>query len=418
MNKISPLSNNQYAYLQRSFHSWLNVAEGGKRGGKNVLNTLAFALSLEEHPDKLHLIAGVTVAAAKLNVIDCDGYGLANYFDGRCREGEYKKRDALFISTRTGEKIVLISGVGKDGEERKIKGNSYGMVYITEVNECHPNGIQECFDRTLASKDRKIFHDLNPKAEGHFYYTDILNFHEEKQKDNPDYGLNYGHFTIADNLSMTQKQVDEAINTYDHKSVWFFRDILGNRKQTEGLVYSNFNADLHVVKSEPRNYTKYQVSIDYGTFNPFCGLLWGLSNGVWYCVKEYWHNGRDNAGQKDDGQYYDDLLKFIGNIKIDRMLVDPSASSFITHARHRGNFDVIHAKNDVLDGIRSTQTALNKGLIKINDCCKNLIKEFGLYSWNEKAEQDEPIKENDHAMDACRYFVFTNKIAIPERDRR
>ena len=39
---------------------------------------------------------------------------------------------------------------------------------------------------------QKGIHDLNPKAEGHWYYENILNLHEKKQNENPEYGFNYG----------------------------------------------------------------------------------------------------------------------------------------------------------------------------------------------------------------------------------
>ena len=173
MNRPAPLSERQYEYMQRCINSWFNVAEGGKRGGKNVLQTLIFCSLLETHKNKIHLVAGVSNATAKLNILDCDGYGLLNYFEGRCREGKYKDRDCVYVQTKTGEKIVLVSGGGKDGDEKLIKGNTYGMAYVTEANECHRKFLKEVFDRTLSSTDRKIFHDLNPKEEEHWYYTEI-----------------------------------------------------------------------------------------------------------------------------------------------------------------------------------------------------------------------------------------------------
>lgn len=118
---------------------------------------------LENHPNKLHLVAGVSSATAKLNILDCDGYGLLNYFEGRCREGKYQNRECVYVMTATGEKVILVSGGGKDGDEKYIKGNTYGMAYVTEANECHPKFLKEVFDRTLSSTDRKIFHDLNQK---------------------------------------------------------------------------------------------------------------------------------------------------------------------------------------------------------------------------------------------------------------
>ena len=89
------------------------------------------------------------------------------------------------------------------------------------------------------------------------------------------------------------------------------------------------------------------------------------------------------------------------------MFVDPSAASFIAALRKRG-IVVYHAKNAVLDGIRFTATLLNKGSILFRPGCKNTIQEFSLYSWKPDTTEDEVIKENDHCMDAMRYFCYTH----------
>ena len=240
MNYPAPFSENQSAFFWRCFDNWFNVAEGGKRGGKNVLITMAYCAILEKHPSKLHLVAGVSTTTARLNILDCDGYGVSNYFEGRCREGQYKNRDCLYVNTPTGEKIILVSGGGKDRDERLIKGNTYGTAYITEANECHPNFIKEVFDRTISSPDRKVFHDLNPKAPGHWYYEDVIGFHEQQQLTDPDYGYNYGHFDISDNMSISDAQLRKILKTYDKNSVWYKRDILGQRCPADGLVYQYF----------------------------------------------------------------------------------------------------------------------------------------------------------------------------------
>lgn len=96
------------------------------------------------------------------------------------------------------------------------------MAYITEANECHPKFLKEAFDRTLSSRNRKIFHDLNPKEEEHWYYTDILGFHEKKQADNPLYGYNYGHFTLVDNMSLTNHQIRKLLGTWGCREIAIF----------------------------------------------------------------------------------------------------------------------------------------------------------------------------------------------------
>ncbi len=253
MNKQAPFSANQKAFYDRALRSWFNVAEGGKRGGKNVLTTMAFCRRLEEHPNKLHLVAGVSIATAKLNILDCDGFGLLNYFSGRCKEGKYKNRDCLYVQTPAGEKIILVSGGGKAGDNKLIQGNTYGMAYVTEANLCHQDFIKEVFDRTLSSDDRAIFHDLNPKAPGHWYYVDVLAFHEAQQAANEKYGYNYGHFTIADNMSVSDEKLRKTIATYDKQSVWYERDIKGRRKAAEGLIYRAFadNPEAFTIDEAP-----------------------------------------------------------------------------------------------------------------------------------------------------------------------
>lgn len=410
MNIPAPFSENQMRFFWDCFDHWFNVAEGGKRGGKNVLITMAYCTILEKHPSRIHLIAGVSTATARLNILDCDGFGLKNYFEGRCREGVYQNRDCLYIQTATGEKVVLISGGGKAGDEKLIKGNTYGTAYITEANECSKIFIQEVFDRTLSSPDRKIFHDLNPKAEAHWYYQDVLNFHEEKLKANPDYGLNYGHFTIADNMSISDDQLRAVLATYDRKSVWYARDILGQRKMAEGLVYPMFSMEKHVVKGviPYSSRHRYYVSIDYGTVNPFAAGLWDFdpASHKAIMIRELYYRG-GSANRTDNEGYYRLLKRLIGDIKIEYIIIDPSASSMIETIEKYAEWLVVRADNDVLNGIQDVTKYINMGLLLFHESCKETFKEFNQYSWDEESGEDAVIKEFDHSMDMIRYFCRT-----------
>ena len=409
MNIPAEFSQNQLEYFRRSLSAWLNVAEGGKRGGKNVLNCISFCTRLEKHPERLHLVAGVSVAAAKLNIIDCDGYGVKNYFAGRCREGIYKNRECLYVDTVTGEKVILISGGGKNGDEKLIKGNTYGAAYITEANECSELFVNEVFDRTLSSVDRSIFHDLNPKGAGHWYYKRILEFHEARQAENSEYGYNYGHFTIADNFSISDEQLRKIIGTYDRRSVWFQRDILGLRKTPEGVIYDMTTAENFYNEEQKPPFFGYErfIAVDYGTTNPCIFLDVYDGGGVVYVDNEYRWDSRTEREQKTDAQYAEELERFIGNNRRCEIIVDPSAASFIAELRNR-DFFVVPAKNEVISGIRKVSSLLAKNKIKINRRCVGLIEELGLYAWDEKAArngEEKPIKEHDHALDALRYYV-------------
>jgi len=102
-------------------------------------------------------------------------------------------------------------------------------------------------------------------------------------------------------------------------------------------------------------------------------------------------------------------MEFVGDLKITKIIVDPSAKSFITALKQHG-FSVKEAKNDVLDGIRNLANALVNNMIKYNDCCIETFREFSSYMWDAKAAdrgEDKPVKQNDHQLDADRYFVNT-----------
>lgn len=410
----APLCEKQSQYIRRSLDCWLNVAEGGKRAGKNVMNIIAWAATLENHPNKLHLAAGVSISAVKLNILDSDGLGLTHIFKGRCREGTYKDRDALYIKTRTGEKIVLIAGGADNGSEAKIKGQTYGSVYITEANECCEAFVKECFARTLSSKDRKIFMDLNPKGPQHWFYVDLLNFYDKSFAEGLITGYNYGHFTVLDNLSMSDQQLRDLLLSYDRKSFWFVVDILGLRTAPEGVIYDMWSATENTYDAPPaegwKSVCTHYVGIDYGTSNATAFLDTWDDGTTYWIDREYYYDGRKERKQKTDEQYADDLDAFLDGNRDAIIVVDPSAASFITVLRNRG-YMIKEADNAVRDGLRVVSTLMNKRLIRVRaDACPNLIREISGYVWDEKARmrgEEQPVKVDDHACDALRYVIKT-----------
>ena len=417
-NIPAPFTENQVDYFRRSLTSWFNVAEGGKRGGKNVLQVLAFCTALQTHPNRLHLIAGVSQANARLNIADCDGYGLLNFFEGHCREGKFKDKPAIFVQTPTGEKIILISGGGKDGEEKYIKGNTYGMAYITEANECHPNFINEVFDRTLSSSDRRVYHDLNPKDENHWYYTDVLSHHEEMQRKDPEYGYNYGHFTIADNLSISDDKLRKNLKSYKKGTVWYRRDILGERCAAEGLVYPMFvdNEDDYYIEVEdvPKRDLGYIcVGQDFGgnkSKHTFCASAITRDYRYIYVLASEEHSATGTS-VKDVEKALD---QFCGRIEalyghIDYVFADSAEQTIINSERQSTKWNIRNSvKNEIVDRIRATDIFLTTKRLKIvKSQNASLIAAMRSATWDPKATDDRrldiPGTTNICPLDAFEY---------------
>ena len=259
-------SEKQRDYLTRCQSATYNFAEGAVRSGKTVCNILAFARALEHPPDKLHLATGVTIAAAKLNLGDCNGFGLEHLFRGRCRWGRYHDNPALFTETATGTKIILFAGGGKADSYKRIRGNSYGMWLATEVNKHHLADddtcfIQEAFNRQLAAKDRRVFWDFNPDYPRHPIYTKYVDAFVKEGLN-----VNYMHFTIFDNPSVGKKQLESILRQYREGSVWYRRWILGERCAAEGLIFPQFteNPDRGICDVPPDDIAFVSLGCDYG----------------------------------------------------------------------------------------------------------------------------------------------------------
>ncbi|MDE7390820.1 MAG: PBSX family phage terminase large subunit, partial [Lachnospiraceae bacterium] len=152
---------------------------------------------------------------------------------------------------------------------------------------------------------------------------------------------------------------------------------------------------------------RFVISCDYGTVNPSSFGLWGLVGDVWYRLCEYYYDSRAMGSQKTDEEHYASLCELAGDRRIEKVIVDPSAASFIQTIQRHNRFNVQSADNRVIDGIRMTSTALRDGKIKICNTCADSMREFGLYRWDDNGVKDCPVKENDHAMDDIRYFVTT-----------
>lgn len=260
-------------YIKRSANCMYNIAEGAIRAGKTVDNVFAFAYELKTTKDKLHLATGSTVANAKLNIGDANGFGLEYIFRGQCRWGKYKDNDALFVrgpSTRGKQRIIIFAGGAKADSFKKIRGNSYGMWIATEINLHHDNTIKEAFNRTAAASKRKFFWDLNPDNPNAEIYTEYIDKYERKAKLGKLLGgYNYQHFTIDDNINISEQRRAEIKSQYDATSIWYKRDILGQRCIAEGLIYRIFAENYKMyawTDALPRN-LNIIIGVDFGGNN-------------------------------------------------------------------------------------------------------------------------------------------------------
>ncbi len=257
------------AYMRRALTCTMNVAEGAVRSGKTVDNVFVFAHLLETTPDRLHLATGATGGTAKVTLGDCGGFGLEAIFRGRSRWHSYKGCDAMTVMTPTGEKTVLFVG-GKNADAYKhIRGLSIGMWLATEINLHHPTFIREAFSRQLAASERRIFWDLNPDTPSAPIYRDYLDRYASMTTAgqlSPHF-FNHERFTIFDNAAITPERLREIVAQYEPGSLWYRRDIEGQRCAAEGMIYTRFADDpaaFSVSREEVPPLAFASVGVDFG----------------------------------------------------------------------------------------------------------------------------------------------------------
>ena len=235
-------------YIRACRDCTYNILEGAVRSGKTIDNVFAFAHELKRTPDKIHLASGSTLGNAKMNIGDANGFGLEWIFRGQCRWGKYKGMEALIIQgpdTNFRQRIVIFAGSFKADSYKAIRGNSYGMWIATEINLHHDNFIKEAFNRQLAAVNRKIFWDLNPEHPKAPIYKNYIDVYAEKAAAGTLLGgYNYRHFDIFQNATIPQQRLQEIISQYDEGSIWYIRDILGQRTIAEGLIYQKIATSI------------------------------------------------------------------------------------------------------------------------------------------------------------------------------
>lgn len=392
------------------------IADGAIRSGKTVSMSLSFVMWAMETFNGQNLgMAGKTIGSFRRNVV----FWLKLMLKSRgYKVTDNRSENMLIIRRGERENYFYIFGGKDERSQDLIQGITLAGMFFDEVALMPQSFINQATGRCSVDGS-KFWFNCNPAGPFHWFKTEWIDKAKEKN-------ILYLHFTMDDNLSLSEAIKARYRSMY--AGVFYQRYILGLWCIAEGLIYDMFRQEDHV-KSIRAFFNMLTagnryVSCDYGTQNATVFLLWNKGKDKkWYCIREYYYSGRQESKQKTDSEYADDLIGWLEGTKVNAVIVDPSAASFIAELRKRG-FSVIKANNDVQNGIRLVSQLLQLHMLVFSDSCKNTIREFATYAWDEKAAErgeDKPIKTEDHCMDAVRYFCMTylyRLASIRERIKR
>jgi len=384
-----PLSPKQLDCIYNS-SARLNLVDGAVRSGKTIATIIAWLAFILNAPSGDLLMAGKTERTLVRNVLN-----IVHLIVG---DKHYRINRGEGEATIFGRRVYIV-GANDERSEGKIRGLTLAGAYCDGLS-LFPESFFAMLLSRLSVPGAKLLGTTNPDSPYHWLKVnyidraDILN-------------MKVFHFRLEDNLTLSQEYID-ALKT-EYTGLWYKRFIQGLWVQAEGAVYDIWDEDKFVVDTVPKC-DRYCIGIDYGTSNPTVFVLLGEKDGVIYVVDEYYWDPSATGKQKTNVEHCDDLITFINNskVRIDRVVVDPSAASFKVECERRG-LNLQDADNAVVDGIRRVASLLGQDQLYVHRSCENVRKEFASYVWDAKAQakgEDKPVKQNDHSMDALRYGIM------------
>lgn len=383
--------------------------DGGARSGKTWLIML-------------HLIAHATRApGAKIVCLrKCKSHVRSKLWEETLKPmlrnvAGWELKEAVLEAHHSNGSVIFFDGLDDKERAEKILGGEYVVIFVNEAVQISHNVAmllmtrlsQNVVDINGVAVPQKIIYDTNPRHPRHWLHRmgvqRICADKDEPLKDSGKWGriqwTPYDNPHLSEEYRATLDALPDVLRRRMRDGVWC---------DNEGLVYDTFNEDIHVIEAMPagwETWPRYRA-VDFGYTNPFV-CLW--------------------ASQDNDGRIYIYKERYITGVTATEHAREISKERGMfewTVADHdagdRADFEqqgIITRRADkrVSTGIQRVQMRLQtagdgKPRLYIHSSCVNLIKEFYAYSWQPASEgrnaKEEPVKENDHALDALRYMIM------------
>lgn len=308
---------------------------------------------------------------------------------------------------------------GLDRPEKVLSGERDGF-YINQAEELSLDDYETVTTRATGrgavTKYPMVFGDCNPGSPSHWIINrPSLKVLYSRHEDNPSLYDDNGVLTAQGHRTMA---VLDALTGIRHK-----RLRLGLWVAAEGLVYEEFDRALHLKDPFPipREWRRIRV-VDFGYTNPFVCQWWAIDgDGRMYLYREIYQT------RTEVDVLAKEIIALSAGEHIEETIADHDAGE--RAILHRNGIPTTPAKKDVKVGIQAVQARLKKAgdgkprlfvmentLYRADEELRtqrkplNAEQEFGNYMWHKSADgkpnKEEPVKVDDHAMDALRYAVM------------
>lgn len=409
-------SKKQAGIISAPYKHCLEVEEGTPRSGKTTAVVARAAWFWWNTPDRNHMVLAYNQEQAYRLVIDCDGLGLLHIFPGLCEQKSDRFGNHILLHTPSGDKRIYYKGGGKADSHKAFTGLSLGSVFFCEINLLHMNAIQEAFRRTMAAEIRWHIADLNPPAPNHPVIEEVFDVQDTL----------WTHWTPEDNPALTEERKQELFETLSKSKYLLARDWYGQRVIPEGVIYSMFDPDKHIIKNLPDGEFPVEMffSGDGGLTDATsisCNVITrtGMGRGSkWklYRVANWYYDGGEKALSTQAREIVSDFVPYCRNYTNMRescWKIDPACKALRMELQKIGiwtdkadnnGHDVKGSRKGIEVGIEYLQSAMQDDLFRCIDTGRyghaDFLREVGMYCVDDNGH---PIDAYNHALDECRY---------------
>lgn len=281
-----------------------------------------------------------------------------------------------------------------------LRGMKFDFLVLDEVASYRNFliGWHEVLRPTLTDTKGECLFTSTPKGFNHFY--DLYNTEDDN--------FESFHFTSYDNPFLSKEEIDQARNEMTEDR--FAQEYLAEFRKMEGLVYKEFNRDIHLFEEHNKEFKEIICGVDFGYTNPSCILKIGVDNDNNFYILEEWYKKKQTTAQ---------IVEKTKLFKPNIVYPDPAEPDRIKEMENNG-LNVREVNKDIAVGIDRIREIFKQNRIFIHKSCKFLINELETYRYPEKKpdknEEEKPIKENDHACDALRYALYTYEPSVQQDD--
>lgn len=406
LKHLPPLAPKQLEFILNANAKW-NLAHGSVRCGKTVGTLFRFMEAVENCPDSKIFMVGHSSDTIYQNAIkllfEDEIYSVfrpfCTWYAGK-RQLKYR------------DKTIGTLGAKDEGAIGSFQGKTFSLVYCDEIT-LYPESIIDMIDTRLSMPHSMGFASMNPSHPNH----KVKKWIDKAEAGDPNY---YAlHYTLDDNPFVDESYKQRIRDSLS--GLFYKRNYLGIWCLAEGSIFDFFDRKIYCVRKPPRAAEYWICGIDYGSVNAFACVLIGVSTGKYtqtgkmmWVEKEYYWDPKKMGRQKTQSEFAQDVKEFIEPYAVKAIYCDPSAESFQLELRRMG-IHVTDGNNDVENGISVMTSEMKKGNLFICDECVNTIREIEGYVWDSKAAargDDEPVKKDDHTVDALRYAVMSHKVSV------